>query len=180
MWLKSLPKQDYMLTLSTSIFTFTWKWTSLPGENHHWKPPDLADHRDLDFINEATELTKHHHTLVLGACMPCRTYHLSSFSLLNQCVFPQLCRTLKPILSSKWSLNTLDETSTKGDETLKAHILHFSSLIVIREGGFGGNNMAQFWTINLEELKRNGLEQSKSNNFATKKNIKNKQFNQLH
>lgn len=172
MWLKSLPKQDYMLTLSTSIFIFSWKWTSLPGENHHWKPPDLADHRDLDFINEATELTKHHHTLILGAYMPCRTYHLNSFSLLNQCVFPQLFRTLKPILSSKWSLNTLDETSTEGDQTLKGHMLHLSSLIVIREGGFGGNNMAQ-----LEELKRTGLEQIKSNNFATKKNIKNSLIN---
>lgn len=49
--------------------------------------------------------------------------------------------TLKLILSSKWLLNLLDETSTQGDKILKAQMLHCQSLIVLWERGFVGNNM---------------------------------------
>ena len=47
---QNLPKQDYALTLSSSIFISSWQWTSLPEENCHWKPLVLAIHRDLNFI----------------------------------------------------------------------------------------------------------------------------------
>lgn len=90
MWLKILPKQDYMLTLSGSIFTHSWEETSLPGENCHWRPLVLVNHRDLDFINEAIELAKHHPILLLGTHIPCRRNHFSKFLLSTQHVFPQL------------------------------------------------------------------------------------------
>ena len=99
---QKFTKKDYMLALSSSVFTFSWEWTSLPGENHHWKPLVLANHGDLDFISEATDLTKHYPTLVLGTYMPWRQYHLSSFSLWIEYVLLQLHRTLKHIFSSEW------------------------------------------------------------------------------
>ena len=149
--------------------------------NYHWKPPDLADHRDLNFISESTELTKHHVTHVLDTHTPWRPCHLSSFSLSNQCVLPQLCRTLKHILSSKRPLNILDEISVEGDETLNKHMIHLSSLIGIQKKGFGSSNI---WPSSEKSTRKNlksyDLKQSKSNNIDTHKNLRNKKFNQPH
>lgn len=78
-------------------------------------------------------------------------------------------------------MNILDEISMEGDETLSEHMIHLSSLIVIREKGFGGSNI---WPgsekSTWKNLKSYDLEQSKSNNIDTKKNLRNKKFNQPH
>lgn len=164
MWLKSLWKWDDMLTLSSSIFKCSWEETYLPGESHHRKPLVLANHRDLDFISEATEPANHHPALLLGTHMPCRQYHLNSFSF-SKPVCPS------PTLQNTQAYTFFNVTHECPGCPLREmrhsrHMLLLQSLIVIKEGCF--RDLVQ---ENYSERTSftSGLAQSKSNNFATNK-----------